>query len=293
MRTTIKDSATAPHAGTRRLGAPARAALAMAALIAATVASIVPTAAQTVEEIKKKGVVVVGVQADQLPWGFIDANGQNAGYDVDVANLIAKDMGVKVQLERVTVPNRIATLVTGKVDALAAVMGMYPDRAKVVQFTKPYSVVDIILIAKPDAKVEGMDGLKQFRVGVARASAQDIAITKSAPSGTSIQRFDDDSATVQALIAGQVDVIGGNNTYVQNLERIAGPGKFERKFLINRQYNGLSVRLGQKDLTDWLNAFIDRNLANGELNKISKKWVGIDLPAFPKELPGIPFTVQP
>jgi polar amino acid transport system substrate-binding protein len=290
MRTRIEENAPP-----RRMaaGALARIALAVAGLMASALACAGPAAAQTVDEIKKKGVVVVGVQADQLPWGFIDANGQNAGYDVDVANLIAKDMGVKVQFERVTVPNRIATLVTGKVDALAAVMGMYPDRAKVVQFTKPYSVVDIILIGKPDAKVQGMDGLKPFRVGVARASAQDIAITKAAPPGTSIQRFDDDSATVQALVAGQVDVIGGNNTYVQNLERIAGPGKFERKFLINRQYNGLSVRLGQKDLTDWLNAFIDRNLANGELNKISKKWVGVDLPEFPKELPGIPFTVQP
>jgi polar amino acid transport system substrate-binding protein len=260
MRTRIEENAPP-----RRMaaGALARIALAVAGLMASALACAGPAAAQTVDEIKKKGVVVVGVQADQLPWGFIDANGQNAGYDVDVANLIAKDMGVKVQFERVTVPNRIATLVTGKVDALAAVMGMYPDRAKVVQFTKPYSVVDIILIGKPDAKVQGMDGLKPFRVGVARASAQDIAITKAAPPGTSIQRFDDDSATVQALVAGQVDVIG------------------------------LSVRLGQKDLTDWLNAFIDRNLANGELNKISKKWVGVDLPEFPKELPGIPFTVQP
>ena len=54
--------------------------------------------------IKKKGVIVIGVQADQIPWGSIDANGQNIGYDVDVANLIGEDMGVKVQLERVTVP---------------------------------------------------------------------------------------------------------------------------------------------------------------------------------------------
>ncbi len=274
------------HVKTSRRGLAIGLAFAAAAFGLSSTAS-----AQTVASIKQKGTIVIGVQADQIPWGFIDTNGQNAGYDVDVANLIAQDMGVKVQFERVTVPNRIAQLTTGKVDVLAAVMGMYPDRAKVVQFTKPYSVVDIILIGKKGVEIKDMNDLKQYRVGVARAAAQDIAITKAAPAGTSIQRFDDDSAAVQAIVAGQVDVIGGNNTYVQNLEKIA-PGKYERKFLINRQYNGLSIRLGEKDLTDWLNAFIDRNLANGKLNDISKKWVGIDLPEFPKEIPGIPFTVQ-
>ena len=235
---------------------------------------------------------MIGVQADQIPWGSIDANGQNIGYDVDVANLIGEDMGVKVQLERVTVPNRIAQLVTGKVDVLAAVMGMYPDRAKVVQFTKPYSVVDILVIGKKGDEIKNMSDLAKYRVGVARASAEDIAITKAAPPGTSIQRFDDDLAALQALVVNQVDVIGGTNTYLQNATKIVGPDKYERKLLINRQYNGLAVRLGEKDLTNWLDDFIDRNLANGKLNGISKKWVGVDLPQFPKELPGIPFTVQ-
>lgn len=259
---------------------------------ALTLAALVPAAAQSVDQLKQKGVIVIGVQADQIPWGFIDAEGKNAGYDVDVAKLIGEDMGVKVQFERVTVPNRIAQLTTGKVDMLAAVMGMYPERAKVVQFTKPYSVVDIMLIGKKGTDVKEMADLKNVRVGVSRASAQDVAITKNAPAGTSIQRFDDDSAIIQALVAGQVDVIGGTNTYLQNLARIAGPDIYEKKFLINRQYNGLSVRLGEKEMTDWLNAFIDRNLANGKLNAINKKWIGVDLPEFPKELPGIPFTVQ-
>lgn len=272
----------------RRALASVVASLALGAALGAVQAA----SAQTVNSIKKKGVIVIGVQADQIPWGFIGANGQNIGYDVDVANLIGEDMGVKVQFERVTVPNRIAQLVTGKVDVLAAVMGMYPDRAKVVQFTKPYSVVDIMVIGKKGDEIKDMSNLAKYRVGVARASAEDIAITKAAPPGTSIQRFDDNSTALQALVANQVDVIGGTNTYLQNLTKIAGPDKYERKLLINRQYNGLSVRPGEKDLTNWLNDFIDRNLANGKLNDISKKWVGVDLPKFPKELPGIPFTVQ-
>ncbi len=248
--------------------------------------------AQTIEAIKAKGKLVVGVQADQIPWGFIDEKGQNAGLDPDVARLIGKELGVEVEFVRVTVPNRIATLLTAKVDVLLAVMGMYPDRAKVVQFTRPYSVSDIVVLGKKGDSIKEIADLKAFRVGVSRASAQDIAISKQAPQGTSIQRFDDDSAVVQALVANQVDAIGGQISYMANINKIAGEGKYERKILINRQYNGFSVRPGQKEFTDWLNAFIERNLANGQLNAINKKWLDGDLPEFPTELAGIPFTVQ-
>jgi polar amino acid transport system substrate-binding protein len=262
----------------------------VALLLGVTVAGAVQ--AQTIDSIKQKKTLVVGVQADQVPWGYIDANGQNAGYDVDVAKLMAADMGVQVQFVRVTVPNRIAQLVTGKVDVLAAVMGMYPDRAKVVQFSKPYSTVDILVYGKKQDNFSQVADLVKYRVGVSRASAQDIALTKQALPGTSIQRFDDDSAAMQALMSGQVDAVGGNNTYQLIIDKGVGPGKFEPKFRIARQYNGLATRLGQKELNEWMNAFIDRNLANGKLNAINKKWTGAELPELAKEIPGIPFTVQ-
>ena len=115
--------------------------------------------AQTPASIKEKGTLVVGVQADQIPWGFIDEKGQNAGYDVEIAKMVADELGVKIEYVRVTVASRIAALLTGKVDLLAAVMGMYPDRAKVIQFTKPYSKHDIIVIGKKSDVIKDMADL--------------------------------------------------------------------------------------------------------------------------------------
>jgi polar amino acid transport system substrate-binding protein len=250
-----------------------------------------PAQAQSIESIKQKGVLVVGVQADQVPWGYVEPNGDHAGYDVDVARLMAADMGVKLQLVSVTVPNRIAQLMTGKVDVLAAVMGMYPDRAKVIQFSKPYSVVDIMLIGKKTDKIKGPADLANMHVGVSRASAQDIALTKTAPAA-SLERFDGDTAPVQALLAGQVDAIGGTNTYLAVLARNPEGAKYEEKFPIHRQYNGLASRPGQADLNAWLNGFVDRNMANGKLNAINKKWMSADLPQMPASLDGVPYSVK-
>lgn len=265
----------------------------MAATAVTAMAGLFATGAyaQTVESIKQKGVLLVGVQADQVPWGYVDDKNVNVGYDIDVAKLMAEDMGVKLQLVPVTVPNRIANLLTGKADIMAGVMGMYPDRAKAVQFSKPYSIVEIMVYGKKTDNIKSMQDLTKYRVGVARAAAQDIAITKALPD-LPIQRYDGDTVPVQALLSGQVDAIGGTNTYAPVIARSPAGAAFEKKFSISMQYNGLCTRLGQKDINAWINAFIDRNMANGKLNAINKKWLGTDLPTMPASLPGIPFTAS-
>ena len=268
-----------------------RAAIGIGAAILA-LAPLLPAHADALDDINKRGTIRVGVLSELPPWGFIDASGKNVGYDVDVAELIGKKLGVKVELVSMNVAARIAQVMTGKVDVLAATMGMYPDRAKVVQFTKPYAALSIIVIAKKADNIAKLEDLAGKKIGVTRAAAQDTAITNAAPAGATIQRFDDDAAVVQALLAGQVDVIGGNNTYLLNIRKAMPDSTFEQKVVINRQYMGIAMKPGQKEFNARLNQVIDEIKASGELNAISKTWTLQDLPELVTELPGVPFTVQ-
>jgi polar amino acid transport system substrate-binding protein len=93
--------------------------------------------AQKVADIKKAGVLKVGAQVAQVPWGFSDKNGKLTGYDIEFAELLAKDLGVKAEFVPVTVANRTAALLTGQVDVLAAVVTILADRQKVVLFSRP------------------------------------------------------------------------------------------------------------------------------------------------------------
>ncbi len=118
-----------------------------AVLLAAT--SFATTAlAVTPEEIKSKGTATIGVQMDQFPWGFIDQKGQNDGFDIEIAKLIAKELGVQVKFERITGQNRIPLLVNGNVDFLVPSMTITEERAKVIQYAIPYSSNDITVWAK-------------------------------------------------------------------------------------------------------------------------------------------------
>jgi polar amino acid transport system substrate-binding protein len=248
--------------------------------------------AQSIDSIKSKGTLTVGVQAEFPPWGSIDASGANVGYDIDVARLMADDLGVKLTLVPVTAGNRVGYLTTGKVDVLAAAIGMYPDRAKAVQFSKPYATLDGVIYGKKTDAIHDWNDLARLRVGTARGSAADVALTKGLPPGTALQRFDDDAVPIQALLSGQVDAIGSTNLIAVVLARSPAGAQFEQKFQFARQYNGLATRLGEREFNAWLNAFVDRNMANGKLNTINRKWIGGDLPALPTELADVPFTVR-
>ncbi|MEJ8848498.1 transporter substrate-binding domain-containing protein [Variovorax rhizosphaerae] len=233
--------------------------------------------AQTMADIKKKGEITVGVMVDVPPFATTNAQNQPDGYDADVARLLAKDWGVKLNMVTVTGPNRIPYVLTNKVDTLVAVLAITPERSKQVQFSTPYSAATIVLYGTVKTPIKTPADLKGLRVGVTRASTQDVALTAAAPEGTEIRRFDDDSSAMQALISGQVDAIGCP-TIVANQIAKRVPGAYEEKFVLRQQFMGIVMRPGQDDLLKNINEFVARNTANGELNKLYRKWLGVDLP---------------
>jgi len=240
-----------------------------------------PTAAaQSVADIKKKGSITIGMLIDFPPYGTIDASNQPDGYDADVAKLLAKDLGVSLNLIPVTGPNRIPFLLTNKVDVLVASLAVTPERAKQVQFSRPYSAATIVLYGDKKKSIKAPADLKGLRVGVARASTQDTALTAIAPEGTEIRRFDDDASAMQALISGQVDAIGCSTTVAAQIAKRTGDA-FETKLVLRQQLMAIAMRQGQPELEKAMNDFVAKNTANGELNKLYQKWLQADLPAMP------------
>ena len=253
-----------------------------------------PAFANALDDIRKAGVLKAGCQVAQVPWGFTDDKATLTGFDVEFVRLFAADLGVKAEITPVTSSNRVAALLTGQVDMLAAVMGIFAERQKVVLFARPYCVNDTIFIGKVGQTVKGWSDMAGLRVGVPRGTPQDIALTKAAPKGAAIQRYEDDANTVQALIANQVDLIGGASTQVRNIARVAGEGKFEQKFVLARAFNAAAFRPGERTLADACSGFVAKSVANGSLSALFKQWIGTDLPDMPTTGEGetaLPVTV--
>jgi polar amino acid transport system substrate-binding protein len=264
-----------------------------AALLAAPAVMTRAAFAITPDEIKKRGKVVIGIQGDNPPWGFVNSSGKQEGLDADIGELYGKYLGVPVEFVPLEVANRIPALTSGRVDVLFATMAMFADRAKAVQFSKPYVANVILLIAPKSMEIKtNADMAKLSGIGVARAAAQDTQVTKNAPAGTNILRFDGDAASIQALVSGQVQGLGGNMFYMDRLNE-AKPGVWENKLEFQRIYNGACTRLGEKEINASINTFLDQIKANGELAKAHQKWLKLPLPdKFPDSIEGVSFAAS-
>ncbi len=249
------------------------------ALAAATTAYLPLAGAQSVADLKKKGEITIGMLVDFPPYGTTNAQNQPDGYDADVAKLLAKDLGLKANIVPVTGPNRIPFLLTNKVDVLVASLAVTPERAKQVDFSTPYAAATIVLYGLQKVQMKAPADLKGKRVGVARASTQDVALTAIAPEGTEIRRFDDDASAMQALMSGQVDAIGCSTTVAAQIAKRAPAGTYENKFNLRQQVMGIALRPGQAELKKTLDEFVERNKKNGELGKLYQKWLGTDFPS--------------
>jgi polar amino acid transport system substrate-binding protein len=237
--------------------------------------------AQTVDELLSRGSINIGVLVDLPPYGILNAQQQPDGYDIDVAKLLGRYLGVKVNLVPLTSPNRIPFLVTNKVDIIVATFGITPERAKQVLFSIPYSAIENVVFAPRSAEIKSLADLKGKRVGVPRGTVQDVILSTTLGSDVKLSRFDDDPSTYQALLTGQVDAIAetgltGDTFYAAN----PGAG-IERKFILLQQPNGITMRKDQWSLHQWINTFVYFVKNNGELAALYQKWFHRDLPNLP------------
>ncbi len=133
--------------------------------LAALVGSAGIAAADVLDDVKKRGTLVVGVKADYKPFGFRDPSGAIVGLEPDLAADVAKRLGVKLELVPVVSANRMEFLNQGKIDLMIATMSDKPERRKIVQVIEPlyYSDAVNVLLAK-SAPVKTWEDLKGKKV---------------------------------------------------------------------------------------------------------------------------------
>ena len=105
---------------------------------------------RTLDEIKDSGKIVIGVFSDKHPFGYVDEGGEYAGYDVELANRLAEDLGVEVEYVSTEAANRVEYLETGKVDVILANFTVTAERAEKVDFCDPYMNVALGVVSHND-----------------------------------------------------------------------------------------------------------------------------------------------
>ncbi|WP_186310687.1 transporter substrate-binding domain-containing protein [Paraburkholderia sp. BCC1886] len=255
---------------------------ATAALALLTVSGLTHAAQPTsLDQIISQKKIRIGVLDNWPPYSSVNAKGELEGYDVDVARLAGKYLGVDVEFVRLSFPNAVPYLVTNKIDAIFAMLGVSPERAKQIAYSEPYSSIDISLMAAKKTHVVKPEDLKGLRVGVSRGTSAERATLAWAPKDTQYRRFESDTESVQAFVSGQTDTISTSRLLLKQINA-ANPGlQAEVKVPLRTQFMAVGVRRDDTDLLRWINTFIFYVKDNGELAALHQKWLERPLPAFP------------
>lgn len=124
-----------------------------------------------IEEIKKRGTVKIGIFGDKPPFGFVDANGKNQGFDVYIAKRFAKDLlGDESKIEFVLLEpaSRVEYLQTNKVDIVLANFTVTEERKQKVDFANPYMKVALGIVSSTGMPITSVDQLKGKKLIVTR-----------------------------------------------------------------------------------------------------------------------------
>lgn len=190
--------------------------LVMGAFVACGTKETGTTATSRVDEIKKNGKIRIGVFSDKSPFGYVDANGDNQGFDVYIAKRFAKDLlGDENAVEYVLVEaaSRVEYLTTGKVDIILANFTVTKERAEVVDFANPYMVCALGVVSPNGAVITSPDEFTGKTLIVNKGTTAELYLRENYPDVT-LLAFDENTEAFNALKDGRGDALVHDNTLV-------------------------------------------------------------------------------
>lgn len=216
-----------------------------------------------------KQVILVGTNAEFAPFEYLEKN-EIVGFDIDLLNAISKETGIEFKIKDMAFDGLLPALQTKKVDLVIAGMTATPEREKTVLFSKSYfTAKQVIITKKNDNSLKTFDDLAGKKVGVMLGFTGDSVVSEI--KGAKVERFNAAYAAIMALNQGKIDAVVLDSEpakkYIANSKElmIADVPAEEEDYAI-------AVRKNDKELIEKINAAVDKLKANGEYDKILKKY---------------------
>ena len=260
-----------------------RAALALGLATGALLALPQAQAADLLADTKARGTLRIAMEGTYPPFNFKDPKtGQLAGYDVDVARLVAGKLGLRPEFVSTEWAAILAGLAAGKYDVIVSQVGITAKRQQAFDFSVPYTYSSPQLIVRKNerASYASLDALKGHKVGVGQGSVFEQQV-KAVP-GIEVKSYPAAPENLQDLAFGRIDAALNDSLMVAYLLKNsqlpikAGPrvGAVERM--------GVAMRKGNPQFKAAVDKIINDARGDGTLRQLSLKWFGVDASQEPR-----------
>jgi ABC-type amino acid transport substrate-binding protein len=234
--------------------------------------------AGTLEAVKARGILVVGVREDFPPLGYLDGTGKPTGFEVDLARYLARqllgDEG-KLRLVTVSVGARLTAILSGSADLLIAAVTATEDRAAVFALSEPYFLSGTLLLVPRNSSIQDARDLTGKKVAVLEGSIQegglDPTVREPAVRGTIRVKFRKVSEAVDALQAGRVDAFAEDDIVVLTLAK-----QYPDLVAVGKPFRphpyAIAMHKDDGELRAWVNEQLRQAKADGTLDTLWNRY---------------------
>lgn len=231
----------------------------------------------TLKEIRERGELCVGIDPGYKPFAWEDEKGNIVGFDIDVVEKMAKEMGVELVLVKIEWDEIIPALLDKKIDIIMSGMTITPDRNLKINFADPYIVVGqtVLLNKKHDGKVKTYKDLNKsiYTVTSKLGTTGEQAVKDYIPKCT-YKSFKTEEEAVQEVIDGRADAFVYDKPCCAVFMKEKGA---DRLVFLDEPFTyeplAWGIRKGDLDFLNWLNNFLRQIKNDGRYEKIKNKWI--------------------
>ena len=229
-------------------------------------------------KLSKDGKFTFASSGEFKPFSMTDGGGKMTGFDIDVAEAIAKELGLEPNQQKFKFASIVEGVKSGRFDAAVASHTINEDRLKHVDFSTPYYYSGPQIFVKPDSDVETLKDLEGLEIAVSKGSTY----AESAEEVTdNIVLYDSDVTALEALANGRHDAV--ITDFITGKEAIGANLDIVGKELLGRSEQGIAVAKDNDELLSKVNEALETLRENGTLKEISEKYFGEDITAEPEE----------
>ncbi len=219
----------------------------------------------------------VATDAAYAPFESENSKKEIVGFDVEIMKAVAAKAGIEVKFTNTPWEGIFKTLDTGERDIVVSAVTITPERAKSMDFSKPYFEAKQLIVVSQKSKVAKYEDLKSIKVGVQTGTTGDEAMQKlQGKTSTNIKRFETTPVALKELQNGGVNAVVADNGVVVNFIKNNKGNKLKTIDDANfeKEFYGIVVKKGNKDLLAKINQGLDAIKKDGTYNKIYNKYFG-------------------
>lgn len=233
----------------------------------------------SLEYIKSKGEIIMGLDDSFPPMGFRDESGELVGFDIDIAQAVADKMGLKLKLQKIDWKTKEIELNNKNIDVIWNGFTITDERKEKLLVSAPYMENKQVIIVPISSEINTLKDLYGKKVAVQKTSSAEEAIDANEELAAQIKqiKFDDNVTAMLDVSTGSSDALAVD-LVVAEYYITKEPGKFRilEETLAPEEY-GIGFRKGEQAFLDAVMKAYGELKADGTLKSISEKWFGRDV----------------